>query len=199
MWHHCWKNIYVIYPNHYYVDHYILPFYQRKVSNVVLIAILGSTLWWRDLLLFLEIRNRRLQLEALSHLIQLLPVAHRDTLYVLLKFLAHVARCSDDVMNLSNNTCISVGNKMDSANLATVIAPNILHSNKDASAIVASEEEAEERLDVINVVRTMIDHYEEIFAVPADVMDDVYTVMMDTFPQQLDYLFDRKQSQDRKE
>lgn len=148
---------------------------------------------------FLEIRNRRLQLEALSHLIQLLPVAHRDTLYVLLKFLAHVARCSDDVMNLSNNTCISVGNKMDSANLATVIAPNILHSNKDASAIVASEEEAEERLDVINVVRTMIDHYEELFAVPADVMDDVYTVMMDSYPQQLDYLFDRKQSQDRRE
>lgn len=149
--------------------------------------------------MFLEIRNRRLQLEALSHLIQLLPVAHRDTLYVLLKFLAHVARCSDDVMNLANNTCLSVGNKMDSANLATVIAPNILHSNKDASTFVASEEEAEERLDVINVVRTMIDHYEELFAVPADVMDDVYTVMMDTYPQQLDYLFDRKQSHDRKE
>lgn len=146
----------------------------------------------------LEIRNRRLQLEALSHLVQLLPVAHRDTLYVLLKFLAHVARCSDDVMNMSNNACISVGNKMDSANLATVIAPNILHSNKDASS-AATEEEAEERLDVINVVRTLIDHYEEVFAVPADVMDDVYTVMMDSFPQQLDYLFDRKPAQDRKE
>lgn len=142
--------------------------------------------------LFIEIRNRRLQLEALSHLIQLLPVAHRDTLYVLLKFLAHVARCSDDVMNLSNNTCISVGNKMDSTNLATVIAPNILHANKDASTNVASDEEAEERLDVINVVRIMIDHYEELFQVPADVMDDVYTVMMDSYPQQLDFLFDRR-------
>lgn len=87
---------------------------------------------------------------------------------------------------------------MDSANLATVIAPNILHSNKDASS-AATEEEAEERLDVINVVRTLIDHYEEVFAVPADVMDDVYTVMMDSFPQQLDYLFDRKPAQDRKE
>lgn len=95
-------------------------------------------------------------------------------------------------MNLAKNTCISVGNKMDSANLATVIAPNILHSNTDATSNVASDEQAEERLDVINVVRTMIDHYEEIFAVPADVMDDVYTVMMDTYPQQLDYIFDRK-------
>lgn len=55
----------------------------------------------------IEIRNRRLQLEALSHLIQLLPIAHRDTLFVLLKFLAHVARCSDDVMNLASNTIIT--------------------------------------------------------------------------------------------
>lgn len=105
-----------------------------------------------------EIRNRRLQLEALSHLIQLLPIAHRDTLFVLLKFLAHVARCSDDVINLATNQCISVGNKMDSANLATVIAPNILHSNPtDNSSTVATDDQVEERLDVINVVRTMID------------------------------------------
>lgn len=137
-----------------------------------------------------EIRNRRLQLEALSHLIQLLPIAHRDTLYVLLKFLALVARNSDDVMNLSTNTCISVGNKMDSSNLATVIAPNILHSNSDLNSAVATDEQAEERLDVINVVRTMIDHYEELFAVPPDVMDDVYTVMMDSNPEQLDFIFD---------
>lgn len=138
-----------------------------------------------------EIRNRRLQLEALSHIIQLLPTAHRDTLYVFLKFLAHVARCSDDVMNLSNSTCISVGNKMDSNNLATVIAPNILHCNVNPST-VASDEEAEERLDVINVVRTMIDHYEELFTVPADVMNDVYTTMMDAHPQQLDYICERE-------
>lgn len=137
------------------------------------------------------IRNRRLQLEALSHLIQLLPIAHRDTLFVLLKFLAQLARHSDDIVNLSTNTCRSVGNKMDSNNLATVIAPNILHCNTPGN--VASDEEAEERLDVINVVRTMIDHYEELFSVPPDVMNDVYTAMMDTYPQQLDYLFERKE------
>lgn len=86
---------------------------------------------------------------------------------------------------------------MDSANLATVIAPNVLHSNTDTNAAaVATDEQAEERLDVINVVRTMIDHYEELFSVPADVMDDVYTVMMDANPEQLDYIFDRKDSFD---
>lgn len=47
---------------------------------------------------------------------------------------------------------------MDSANLATVIAPNILHSNPtDNSSTVATDDQVEERLDVINVVRTMID------------------------------------------
>lgn len=130
-------------------------------------------------------------MEALSHLIQLLPLAHRDTLYVLLKFLAQLARHSDDIINLSTNSCRSVGNKMDSNNLATVIAPNILHCNSPGS--VASDEEADERLDVINVVRTMIDHYEELFVVPSDVMNDLYTVMMDQYPQQLDYLFERKE------
>lgn len=79
---------------------------------------------------------------------------------------------------------------MDSSNLATVIAPNILHSNSDLNSAVATDEQAEERLDVINVVRTMIDHYEELFAVPPDVMDDVYTVMMDSNPEQLDFIFD---------
>lgn len=93
-------------------------------------------------------------------------------------------------MNLSNNSCISIGNKMDSSNLATVIAPNILHCNVSPSAMPS---EADERLDVINVVRTMIDHYEELFIVPADVMNDVYTAMMDSNPQQLDYICDRKE------
>lgn len=81
---------------------------------------------------------------------------------------------------------------MDSANLATVIAPNILHSNIDNVSAVATDEQAEERLDVINVVRTIIDHYDDLFSVPADVMDDVYTVMMDSNPEQLDHIFDRK-------
>lgn len=97
----------------------------------------------------LEIRNRRLQLEALSHLIQLLPVAHRDTLYVLLRFLAKIVRSSDDVT--SNDTVIT-GNKMDSNNLATVIAPNILRSTEPGRSNT-TEQEIDEQIDVINVIR----------------------------------------------
>ncbi|KAG8311066.1 Rho GTPase-activating protein 6 [Homalodisca vitripennis] len=42
------------------------------------------------------IRNRRLQHEALQHLLQLLPVPNRDTLWVLLAFLSQVAQNSED-------------------------------------------------------------------------------------------------------
>lgn len=48
---------------------------------------------------FLEIRNRRLQFEAVQHLIQLLPVANRDTLWALLNFLSLVAINSEDHRN----------------------------------------------------------------------------------------------------
>ena len=41
------------------------------------------------------------------------------------------------------------------------------------------------------IYRTLIDHYEEMFTVQADLMDDVYTTMLDSFPQQLDFLLER--------
>lgn len=37
----------------------------------------------------------------------------------------------------------------------------------------------------------MIDHVDELFVVPAEVMDDIYTKMMDNFPQQLDFLLEK--------
>lgn len=138
-----------------------------------------------------EIRNRRLQLEALSYLIQLLPVAHRDTLFTLLDFLGQVAHHAEDQTvtdKLTGQRYVQVGHRMDSINLATVMSPNILHDNQPGHT--ASESEAIDRLDVINVVRTMIDHCEELFAVPVDVLDDVYAQLMDADPRQLDELCD---------
>lgn len=73
-----------------------------------------------------EIRNRRLQWEALRLVVQLLPAAHRDTLSALLAFLAQLAaHAADDAQP---------GNKMDAANIATIFAPNILHRNKPNEA-----------------------------------------------------------------
>ncbi|XP_050339813.1 uncharacterized protein LOC126766094 isoform X2 [Bactrocera neohumeralis] len=140
---------------------------------------------------FLEtqrIRNRRLQLEAISHLVKLLPAAHRDTLYVLFKFLARVASCSDDVIGHDGNVQVC-GNKMDSNNLATVFAPNILRtnlSNTSSSDVTCGNSiEQESMNDAINVVRIMIDHYEEIFKVPAELIDIVYSHMLDACPEKL--------------
>lgn len=115
----------------------------------------------------------------------MLPTAHRDTLYVLLKFLAKVASASNDSKSF-DQTQVS-GNKMDSMNLATIIAPNILHCIKSDQL---EEQEIAERADVINIIRIMIDHYEDIFTVSTEDINDIYISMMDLYPMQLDYLLD---------
>ncbi|XP_012534160.1 uncharacterized protein LOC105835425 isoform X2 [Monomorium pharaonis] len=138
-----------------------------------------------------KIRNRRLQQEALQHLIQLLPTPNRETLWALLNFLSAVAAHSEDQKNEAGEW-IS-GNKMDTTNLATVFAPNILHCvkpNQVRSEI--SSERAEERIDVINVVRTLLEHTSTLFMVPAALLDEVYQHMMDTHPVELDIALSRR-------
>lgn len=120
-------------------------------------------------------------------MIHLLPVAHRDTLYVLLKFLGKVARAASDSKTFDGQV-LSNGNKMDSTNLATIFAPNILHCIKSDHF---EEQEMAERADVINIIRIMIDHFEDLFVVPSEDMNEIYTTMMDVYPLQLDYLLDR--------
>lgn len=136
-----------------------------------------------------RIRNRRLQLEAVRHLVQLLPPPNRDTLAALLAFLANVAANANDGKDPSTGDWCP-GNKMDATNLATVFAPNILHCLKPGAA--ATKDGAEDRIDVINVVRTMIDHYSQLFTVPAELLDEVYIYMMDTDPDLLDRLLARR-------
>jgi len=70
-------------------------------------------------------------------------------LYVLLVFLAKVAAHSDDICSTDGN-CLMFGNKMDSNNLATVFAPNILRSTHYT---FLRDREQENVNDAINVVR----------------------------------------------
>lgn len=161
-----------------------MHFYKHNVNIYNFYFVSNDNLFY---FLLIAIRNRRLQLEAVCNVVRLLPVAHRDTLYVLLKFLAKVAGASNDSKSSFDQTPVS-GNKMDSMNLATIIAPNILHCIKSDQL---DEQEITERADVINIIRIMIDHYEDIFTVSLEDINDIYITMMDLYPQQLDYLLDR--------
>ncbi|GAB6027311.1 hypothetical protein CHUAL_001595 [Chamberlinius hualienensis] len=123
-----------------------------------------------------RIRNRRQQMDCLSNLIQLLPFVNRDTLWALLKFLNKVA-CNALDHRAETGEWVT-GNKMDSHNLATLFGPNILHMAKpnlsQSEFQVESSKRAEERIEVIKVVRTMIDNYKELFEVSGFLLDELY-------------------------
>ena len=57
------------------------------------------------------------------------------------------------------------GNKMGSHNLATLFGPNILHTARGGEFQVESLERAEERQDIISVVKEIIDHHKQIYEV----------------------------------
>lgn len=73
-----------------------------------------------------------------------------------------------------------------------VFAPNILHCVKPGQRSEVSAERAEERIDVINVVRTLLEHAATLFKVPAALLDEVYLHMMDTHPADLDLALSRR-------
>lgn len=55
-----------------------------------------------------------------------------------------------------------------------------------------SAERAEERIDVINVMRALLEHTSTLFTVPAALLDEVYLHMMDTHPVELDMVLSRR-------
>lgn len=74
-----------------------------------------------------------------------------------------------------------------------VFAPNILHSVKPGQArSEVSVERAEERIDVINVVRALLEQVSTLFTVPAALLDEVYLQMMDSDPAELDVALCRR-------
>lgn len=98
---------------------------------------------------------------------------------------------------------------MDSNNLATLFAPNILHSSNANPQDQMTAQATEERIDVINVIRTMIDHNKALFQVTqtpektynlifieikvsAELLDDVYVHMLDKNPAALDLLLSKR-------
>ncbi|XP_037303625.1 uncharacterized protein LOC115455561 isoform X2 [Manduca sexta] len=129
-----------------------------------------------------KLNHPRFQWEALRLIVQLLPAAHRDTLNALLSFLALLAGHAED--------STQPGNKMDAANLATIIAPNILHRNKPNEA--ASAEQLSDRADVINVVRLLVERQAELWTLPAELLHEAYIHLAHSAPAHLDSLLLRR-------
>ena len=57
------------------------------------------------------------------------------------------------------------GNKMDSTNLATLFGPNLLHKAKGGEFQVESIDRAEERKEIISVIKELIDQQDVVFTV----------------------------------
>ncbi|XP_034741530.1 rho GTPase-activating protein 6-like isoform X2 [Etheostoma cragini] len=135
------------------------------------------------------------QESAIQLLIFLLPPCNSDTLQRLLCLLSTVAAHAKD--GLDNDGQAITGNKMTSLNLATIFGPNLLHKqkNSDKEFSVQSFARAEESTAIISVLQRMINTYDTLFMVPADLQHEVLMSVQETDPDVVDYLLRRKASQ----
>nr|KAI8757403.1 rho GTPase-activating protein 6-like [Biomphalaria glabrata] len=118
---------------------------------------------------------------ALRLLISMLPVANRDTLWALLRFLATVCQHAADATDEKGE--VIAGNKMDSHNLATLFGPNILHRTKttnDKELMSESAERVEQSKEIIEVVKDLIDNHHELFEISGSLRDDVLRLLAET-------------------
>lgn len=135
------------------------------------------------------------QENILQLLIFLLPPCNSDTLQRLLCLLSTVAKHSKDTQDEEGH--VITGNKMTSLNLATIFGPNLLHKQKssDKEFVVESFARVEESTAIISVVQRMIDTYDTLFMVPAELQNEVLKSLLETDPDVVDYLLRRKGSQ----
>lgn len=136
--------------------------------------------------------NPSMQISALRLLCCLLPAPNRDTLKVLLEFLAGVAQCAEDSIDEKGNEI--PGNKMNSKNLAIIIGPNILHKVKGQhhDFLVEDKARADERKEIIDVVQDMIEHHDQLFQVSAEMHHDALVHLLENEPELLDFILRRR-------
>ncbi len=102
------------------------------------------------------------------------------------------------------------GNKMDATNLATLFAPNLLHTFADEpgvpggpqkgssgfapAAIISAlpAKQTPERMEYVSAVRMLIDKREAIFEIPPEELHDVYLSFYEGCPEMLDALLRRR-------
>lgn len=91
---------------------------------------------------------------------------------------------------LSGNAVIS-GNKMDTLNLATLFAPNLMHSFNDDLSSKALPVNTQ-TMDHVPALRLLIERRDLIYQVPSVELNDAYIYLNDRFPDVLDALLRRR-------
>ncbi|CAG5122100.1 unnamed protein product, partial [Candidula unifasciata] len=145
-----------------------------------------------------RLKDEQKRLTAISLLISMLPVANRDTLWALLRFLAVVSQHARDLIDDKGG--LASGNKMDSHNLATLFGPNILHHTRittDKELISESVERVEQSKEVIEVVKDMIDNHHELFEISEGLRDDVLRLLVKSSQETVDKILRSLASQNQ--
>ncbi|XP_065670599.1 uncharacterized protein LOC100215916 [Hydra vulgaris] len=141
-----------------------------------------------------ETQTKDEKVEIIQQLIWLLPVANRDTLECLLNCLRMVADHSQNSKDEFNNEIC--GNKMDSLNLATLMAPNILHrckTYKSSNAYQVDEAlNPDDNKASIEIVTLMIDYNKELFKISASTHDKILRMLLVDDPETIDYVLRKK-------
>ena len=87
---------------------------------------------------------------------------------------------------------------MDTLNLATLFAPNIMHSFLDESGNISKPPNpttmlsASERMDHVSALKLLIEKRDVVFNVPSIELNDVYIYLSENFPDVLDALLRRR-------
>ncbi|XP_061091500.1 rho GTPase-activating protein 36 isoform X2 [Conger conger] len=133
------------------------------------------------------------QLTYLQQLIYLLPPCNCDTLLRLLTLLHTVQSQAQDSLGPDNQEI--PGNKMTAANLAVIFGPNLLqreHSTEKEPSLQAQG--IEDSASVISVTLLLLQTYERLFMVSAELQQEVLMSLIQTDPDIIDYLLRRKLS-----
>ena len=95
-----------------------------------------------------------------------------------------------NIFYIAGNTVL--GNKMDSLNLATLFAPNLMHSFNDDPTKGSQMTSASERMDHVSALKLLIERRDLVFQVPSVELNDAYVYLNEHFPDVLDALLRRR-------
>ncbi|XP_040178751.1 rho GTPase-activating protein 6-like [Rana temporaria] len=129
------------------------------------------------------------RINILQLLIFALPPCNADTLLRVLKMLHIVSLHEKDTVSLAGDQI--PGNKMSTANLATVFGPNLLQNQK---SLVDEKQSFLDSASQITVTESMIKHHQTLYTVPPNTHSEIMIRLLQTDPEVVDYLLRRKSS-----